>query len=246
MRPRIIGLDVDAMEWAPLGPPGLYSKLLSRDLETGARTALQRMVPADGYKSPSIAHYHPTYEEILGIEGYFSFDQRTWVVPRSYVFHPPRTVHGFNSLVPQESLFLSRVGEDLSFTFVEEPEKDDLYVVDGDAPPRTPVAYGDPIEALGWAEGNILGTTAQTCLLSQDPITGEGSGLARLSEGWENPAHEREDYFEIFVLDGGLSADGESPIMGRAYFFLPPGTPVPAFRATKDCEVYVNFGRDFK
>lgn len=245
VRPRIIGLDVDAMEWTPLGPPGLFSKLLSRDLETGARTALQRMDPGLGYVAPSVAHYHMTYEEILGIEGYFSFDQRTWVVPRSYVFHPPRTVHGFNSVVPQESLFLSRVGQDLAFNFVEEPEHDDLYVVDGEAPPRPPAAYGDPIASLGWAETELLGQPTSTCLLSRDPSIGEGSALARLPKGWTSEARQREDYLEIFVLDGGLSADGEPAIAGRTYFFIPPGEPVPAFHAVKDVEIYVNFGRDF-
>ena len=75
MRPKIVGLDVDAMEWAPLGPPGLFSKLLSRDPDTGARTALQRMDPGLGYQAPTIAHFHTTYEEILGIAGRFTFDQ---------------------------------------------------------------------------------------------------------------------------------------------------------------------------
>ena len=245
MRPRIVGLDVDAMAWTPLGPPGLFSKMLSRDEETGARTALQRMDPGLGYTAPTVAHYHLTYEEILGIEGYFSFDQRTWVVPRSYVFHPPRTVHGFNSMVPEESLFLSRVGENLAFNFVEEPEHDDLYVVDGDAPPRAPAAYGDPIAALGWSETILLGQQTSTCLLSRDPSIGEGSALARLPKGWASPAQQREDYLEIFVLEGGLSADDEPAISGRAYFFIPPGEPVPALRAEKDSEIYVNFGQNF-
>lgn len=245
MRPRIVGLDVDAMAWTPLGPPGLFSKMLSRDEETGARTALQRMDPGLGYTAPTVAHYHLTYEEILGIEGYFSFDQRTWVVPRSYVFHPPRTVHGFNSMVPEESLFLSRVGENLAFNFVEEPEYDDLYVVDGDAPPRPPAAYGDPIAALGWSETILLGQQTNTCLLSRDPSIGEGSALARLPKGWASPAQQREDYLEIFVLEGGLSADDEPAISGRAYFFIPPGEPVPALRAEKDSEIYVNFGQNF-
>jgi hypothetical protein len=70
---------MEAMEWKPLGPVGLSSNLLSRDPETGARTALQRLNPDEGYQPPTIAHFHTTYEEILGVRGWFSFDQRTWV-----------------------------------------------------------------------------------------------------------------------------------------------------------------------
>lgn len=242
MRPRITGLDVDAMEWAPLGPPGLFSKLLSRDPETGARTALQRMDPTLGYQAPSIAHFHTTYEEILGIAGRFTFDQRTWVVPGAYVFHPPRTVHGFASKVPQESLFLSRIGRDLDVNLVHEPAGNDLYVIEGDAPPRVPAAHGDAAAAIGWNGASLLGQPVDACLLSSDPECGEGSALVRLPAGWESPAQSRDDYLEIFALNGGLSADGEPAIEGRAYFFIPPGEPIPAFRATRDCELYVNFG----
>jgi hypothetical protein len=243
VRPRVIGLDVDAMEWEPLGPPGLFSKLLSRDPDTGARTALQRMDPSSGYKAPAVAHYHTTYEEILGIAGRFTFDQRTWVVPGAYVFHPPRTVHGFASMVPQESLFLSRVGRDLDVNLVHEPAETDLYVVEGDVPPRSPAAYGNAAAALGWTGASLLGRPASACQLSADPETGEGSALVRLPAGWTSAAQSRADYLEIFVLDGGLSTGGELPIAGRTYFFIPPGDEIPAFEATRDCELYVNFGQ---
>ena len=64
MRPHIPHLDTTAMDWAtPI--PGLYSKVLSVDPETGARTALQRLVPSEGYKAPTVAHYHHSAEEIL-------------------------------------------------------------------------------------------------------------------------------------------------------------------------------------
>ena len=242
MRPKIVGLDVVAMVWAPLGPPGLFSKLLSRDPETGARTALQRMDPRLGYRPPTVAHFHTTYEEILGISGRFTFDQRTWVVPGAYVFHPPRTVHGFASQVPQDSLFLSRVGRDLDVNLVEQPADDDLYVIEGDVPPRSPAAHGDARAAIGWDDATLLGQPVSACALSRDPETGEGSALVRLPAGWESLARRREDYLEIFALDGGLAAGGEPAIDGRAYFFIPPGEVIPVFHAERDCEIYVNFG----
>lgn len=242
MRPLIVGLDVDAMEWKPLGPPGLFSKLLSRDPDTGARTALQMLCPDQGYQAPTIAHFHTTYEEILGISGLFSFDSRTWIVPGSYVFHPVRTVHGFNSKVIEESLFLSRVGQDLDVNHVHEPVEDDLYVVEGEEPARKPAAYGDAAASIGWSDGELLGQPVSICRLSVDPETGEGSALVRLPVGWQSDAQQRPDYLELFVLNGGLAHDDTAPPAGRAYFCFPAQAPICALRAERPTELYVNFG----
>jgi hypothetical protein len=243
VRPRIVGLDVDAMEWAPLGPPGLYSKLLSRDPETGARTALQRMDPTAGYQAPTVAHFHTTYEEIIGIDGRFSFDSRLWIEPGAYVFHPPRTVHGFKSAVPQESLFLSRIGRELDVNLVHEPSDNDLYVIEGPVPARVPTAHADAAASLGWSEGTLLGQPARCCVLSTDPESGEGSALVELPVGWSSDATTRTDYLELFVLSGGIEV-GDTPARdGRAYSFFPPEGGVPALRVVRPTRLYVNFGR---
>jgi len=242
MRPRIEALDVDAMDWAPLGPAGLYSKLLSRDTETGARTALQRLCPDDGYETPKVAHYHHTYEEILGVEGNFSFDSRLWVKPRTYVFHPPMTVHGFKSAIREESLFLSRVGRDLDFNFVPEPAQTDLYTVEGACPPRTPVAMRDPIADKGWAAGLFLGDAAEICVLSTDPETGEGSALVKLPAGWASRTHSLPSYIEMFVMEGGIAVDGGATGPRHAYFFYPPADGISPLTTAGETLLYVNFG----
>lgn len=244
MRPRIEALDVDAMEWTPLGPPGLYSRMLSRDPETGARTALQRLCPGDNYEPPKVAHFHTTYEEILGVSGYFTFDHRTWVRPCSYVFHPPRTVHGFKSGIREESTFLSRVGRDLDFTFVPEPVENDLYLVEGPMPERTPVAYGDAPEAIGWHDASLLGAAIASCHLSAEPSTGEGSALVRLPAGWQATAQTLPVYLELFVLDGGIGLEGQPAVDRRDYFFYPPEEPIGALHCARETLVYVNFGGD--
>ncbi|WP_232495384.1 cupin domain-containing protein [Novosphingobium kaempferiae] len=246
MRPRIVALDVEAMDWKPLGPAGLYSKLLSRDEETGARTALQRLNPEEGYQPPTIAHFHTTYEEILGVRGWFSFDQRTWVRPGSYVFHPPRTVHGFSSAVPQDSWFLSRVGRDLDVNLVDVPAHDDLYVIEGDAPPRIPCAMGEPMAELGFVQRTIAGASApvQWCELSVDPETGEGSALVRLPSGWRYEAAGLPGYLEIFTLEGALSQEGAGEVpRGMTYYFYPPEEPVGPLVANGEILAYINFGR---
>jgi hypothetical protein len=247
MRPLTVALDVDAMEWKPLGPAGLYSKMLSRDEETGARTALQRLNPEEGYQPPTVAHFHTTYEEILGVHGWFSFDQRTWVRPCSYVFHPPRTVHGFASAVPQDSWFLSRVGRDLDVNLVEVPEKDDLYAVNGDAPPRAAAAMGEPLEQLGFTERTIRGGNGavQWCELSVDPQTGEGSALVRLPDGWTYGPAAHDGYLEIFTLEGHFLPEEQAPAdePHRTYYFYPPDETTGTLVATGEVLAYVNFGK---
>jgi hypothetical protein len=242
MRPKIEALDVDAMEWTPLGPPGLYSRLLSRDPETGARTALQRLSLADNYEPPKVAHFHTTYEEILGVSGLFTFDHRTWIRPCSYVFHPPRTVHGFHSGLREDSTFLSRVGRDLDVNLVHEPAQTDLYVIEGPVPPRVPVAYGNAPETIGWKDASLLGAPVQSCPLSAEPQTGEGSALVRLPAQWRAEPQSLPVYLELFVLEGGIGLPGEPAVDRRDYFFYPPGEPIGALHCARETLAYVNFG----
>ncbi len=245
MRPLTEILDVDALEWQPLGPPGLYSKMLNRDPESGARTALQRMVPADGYQAPSVAHYHTTYEEIIGIKGRFTFDSKRWIQPLSYVFHPPLCVHGFKSVVPEESWFLSRVEHDLDFTFVEQPANSDIYPVNGVQPTRGIQALVDPFAERGaspvkWADSEV---PVEWCALSAHPKTGEGSALVRIPSGWRaNVAGAvQHKYLEIFVLEGALEVDGAS-MRRHFYTYRPEGTLPRVISSAAGALIYMNFG----
>lgn len=242
MRPRIVDLRVDEIEWKPLGPAGLYSRLLSRDEDTGARTALQRIVPGDGYVPPQTAHYHHTYEEIIGVAGCFSFDSRRWVKPYTYVFHPPRTVHGFASAVREESMFLSRVGRDLDFNFVHEPDHDDLYTVEGPEPSRKAQALDDHEALTGMAPASFLGGDVLARVLSIDPEGGEGSALVRMGQGWFSRDRTLDHYVEMFIMAGGLQVGGEPAREGHAYFFYPPGEAIDLLAAGDDVIAYVNFG----
>jgi hypothetical protein len=231
------------MAWEPLGPAGLYSKLLSRDPDTGARTALQRLCPDEAYQPPQVAHFHNTYEEILGIHGRFSFDSRRWITPGSYVFHPPRTVHGFKSAVPTESWFLSRVGQPLDVNLVHEPRAEDIYLVDEDAElSRPPAAYAMPMDTLAWTRRSFLGSSVQWCLLSADTETGEGSALVRIPAGWSGHDSALGDYLELFVLEGGIGVDGGLDGPKHSYFFYPAGQPTSPLTSQGGALAYVNFG----
>jgi hypothetical protein len=96
VRPAVHFLDSSGLEWANPAP-GVYSRVLSRDPETGARTALQRVNPADNYVDQPRAHFHHTTEEILVVDGMMSFDSRTWLHKGAYVYHPAESSTAFGA-----------------------------------------------------------------------------------------------------------------------------------------------------
>jgi len=244
MRPHIPLLDTNAMPWQELPAPGILSKRLSTDPATGARTALQRVVPAKGYKAPSTAHWHHTDEEILVVKGLMSFDSKVWLRPGAYCFHPAGTVHGFKSSVPEESWFLSRVGKDLDFNFVPTPRQLTYYTAEGEAAPvRTAGAIPESRTQRWQTMRNRAGKiVAQQLILSRHPKTGEGSMFLRCRAGWASAArpYRHSVYEEVFVLEGQVASDDGIVMNQGCYAFRPPGTTQAPFR----CADHVNFGGD--
>ena len=245
MRPLVPFLDTNEM--SAINPaPGIYSKILSRDKATGARTALQRLVPEDGLVNQPTAHYHSTFEEILVVDGMMSFDSRTWLHRAAYCFHPPQTVHGFRSTVPVETVFLSRVGQDLDFNYIETPDDDFPYSV-ADAPPErqlalVPCPFGQRWEELTDAEGAQHG---RRLVLSRNPQSGEGSELRRYFAGSGDTGAEASELtqcFELYVLEGRLVADDGQEFGPGCYACLPPGNPRPRFDCVEDALFYVSAG----
>lgn len=242
MRPHIPFLDTNAMPWAQLAP-GLYSKMLSRDGESGARTALNRLVPAPDTPVPSKAHFHHTTEELLIVSGCMSFDSETWLTPGSYVFHPSQTVHGFKSAVREETQFLSRVGRDLDFNWVDHPLQRKPYYVSASPPART-VTYIPEPQLLTWLPEPKAQGKVERAVLSRDPQTDEGSMFLRFAPGASMPAVAGlSAYQEIFVLDGELNTDDGRSFRQGCYAFWPTvGAPIPRLIARYNSMVYANFG----
>lgn len=242
MRPHIPFLDTNAMSWTEMAP-GLFQKMLSRDGDTGARTALNRLVPAPDTKVPGKPHYHHTTEELLIVTGCMSFDSETWLTPGSYVFHPSETVHGFKSAVREETQFLSRVGRDLDFNWVETPKQRKPYYVSS-APPDRAVSYIPEPQLLTWTPEPTASGKVERALLSRDPKSGEGSMFVRYASGASTPAVAAlPAYQEIFVLDGEIhTEDGRTFAQGCYAFWPPTSTPRPKLTAARQSVVYVNVG----
>jgi len=242
MRAHIPFLDTNALDWREVAP-GLFSKLLSRDDETGARTALNRMVPELGMKPPGGPHYHHTAEELFVVKGRFSFDSRTWLTPFSYCFHPPETVHGFKSNVPEETWFLSRIGRELDFNWVTNPTSNSAYYV-SETPPERSVVYIQNPRVDGWEdlEDSNGKVNAKHRMLSEHPSTFEGSKLLQLKPGWQSASRLLHSYQETYVIEGLIEGDDGTQFTKACYAFFPPGTERPGLRSPNGALLYVNYG----
>lgn len=242
MRPHIPFLDTNSMTWTQMAP-GLLQKMLSRDGETGARTALNRLIPAPDTQVPGKPHFHHTTEEILVVTGCMSFDSETWLTPGSYVFHPVETVHGFKSAVKEDTQFLSRVGRDLDFNWVDTPKQRKPYYV-SEAPPSRSVAYMAEPQLLKWEPEPKANGRIERAVLSRDPKSGEGSMFVRFTPGASIPAAvSLPAYQEIFVLEGELNTEDGRVFAQGCYAFWPPhNTPRPKLTATKQSVAYVSVG----
>lgn len=230
--------DIAALDWRPI-VAGLSARSLHVDPQTGARVALIRMTPEEGYVAPPVAHYHETYEEILGLQGRFTFDGRVWLGRASYVLHPAGTVHGFASAVVEDSVFLSRVGPGHKALLVPEPEGDEVYSMPGFAPARAALAVGDPAGCFPVVEAPLLGTAARWRRLG----AGSPAALVELSAGWAASAATCEAGLQIFVLDGTLDFGG-TRIGGveGGFLSLPAGSALPAITASDDALLFVAQG----
>ena len=244
-RQAVVIPDTAALPWRKLPPAGLYSKTLSVDPETGARTALVRMIPAEDYVPPVTAHYHDTYEEILGVAGHFTFDAKVWLGLGSYVFHPPGTVHGFKSIVPEDSTILSRVGPGHTGNAIPEPSQMQMYSVYDVPDPRPPVAATYPSAGVTTIETPLLGTgLVEWQEISTAPSCQHGAAMVVLPAGWRSTARIAEATIEIFTLSPGLVfesvQDKESP--SGAFVRIPAGAEVPAIGCGVEVRAFVTYG----
>jgi hypothetical protein len=245
LKNHVRAVDTRDLPWEPLGAPGLFTRRLARDPQTGERSALQRAVPELGQRPPGQAHFHGTYEEILVVRGSMSFDSVQWLQPRGYLYPPPQTVHGFRSALRGETWFLSRVGRDLDFTFVPDPPQQSPYYV-GDAAPARGWTYVPDPDSETWPVGVAAAPFAGVPVreLSVDPSSGEGSWLVRLPARWRGAADAFADreYLEIYLLEGELEFADGACLGPEGYSFRPRATGGAPVAAAGGALAYVNLG----
>jgi hypothetical protein len=244
-RPYIAHINISEIEPTSRAP-GRFSYMLSRDSDTTARTAVQRVVPTGDFKAEPMAHYHHTTEEILVLKGLMSFDSKVWLAPMSYVFHPAQFVHGFASALPVETLYISRVGADLDFNYVPEPASQAPYFVGTAAQGRdlvyAPNALGGPWEPLPPPSPKHNSNWLQ--VLSYDAATGEGTALVRLVAGNVATRVESDVERELFLLEGEMTDEDGVLFTQYSYGCWPPHTTLPRFDSQKGALMYLHCSRD--
>jgi hypothetical protein len=239
MRAQVDFLDTNQMEWAS-HRPGTFNKLLSRNPETTARTALIRSSPAAGHQAQPKPHAHTGTEEIFISSGMLSFDSRSWLHPGAYVYHPADYVHGFASNVPQETIFVSRISTDLTFRYFDEPEDDHPYFVGQTAASR-PLAIVASPWATPWARLDGADGDVRQFDYSRDPQNRELSALRRYAPGARDPdaGTVPAGYVEeIFVQEGEVEDQHGRLFTPGCFASLLEGSASPRFHARTPALVY--------
>jgi len=242
MRAWIPALDTASVPWTETPLPGVFGKALNSDPETQARTGMAKF--EKGAFVPGRPHYHLVDEEILVTHGgAMTFDHRTWLPPKGYIYHAPYTVHGFKSGFDGEVIMLSRHngGGPLELNYIEgEPLKNDWYQVSGGPPPRPPAYIPDFTGMTPIVEGD----GAVKTIVSRHSETGEGSLFLQLPPGWTSaqPATDLTAYREIFVLEGDVACSDGNVLRGEYYAFIPPGTPHGFQASDAGALIFVAFG----
>lgn len=244
MRHPIEHLDTNAMAWQAAGP-GVYTKNVNVDEDSGVRTVLLKLVPEEGFNPPSQIHYHSLSEELLVIDGRTTFDCKMWLEGVSYVYHPPLVIHGFNSATPETTTLLARGPGELDFNFPETVPADVRRPVDGSAPTRE-LVYLNHIEDQPWEPmysggGEQIG---ERLSLGTDSKTGEGSLFERYFPGWTRPALDKgvPVFDEVYVLEGEIMSSSGAAWTEGHYWYQAPQTPLPALHSSSGALVFKCFG----
>lgn len=244
MRHHIEHLSSSAMDWSQQSP-GVYSKMLNHNQQTGDRTALFRFMPGEGASPPNVCHYHSVFEELFLLEGRMTFDHKTWLRKKGYVFHPPFAVHGFNSAVPEPTTFIGRAPADLDFNYPDAPDATEPFFVEGKSASRD-ITYLNPKHERSWPiipgpDGVSIG---RRLVLSEDRETGEGSSLIRFERGFEAPARAQgyDTFNEGYILSGRVVAEDGTVWEEGDYWHRHSGKPVPALKIDKSTLVFSSVG----
>jgi hypothetical protein len=239
MRPHVDFIDTNEVPEKSLRP-GSYSRVLSRDPDTTARTALIRVVPSEGHVDQPRAHCHETSEEIFVVSGRVAFDSRCWLHAGGYIYHPPRWVHGFKSNVATETVMLSRIGGDLTFAFFEET-RDNFPYLEGDAlSDREAVVVASPWSQRWTAAPSAAGTIKEF-VYSADPASTERSTLRGYAAGAldPEPASPTLDRCEEFYIHEGVVEDESGARYTPGFYAcLLPGSRRPRLRCIEDALIY--------
>lgn len=206
-------VDTEAMPWETLSDV-MQRKVLNGDPDSGPHTLLLRSGPRE--PGPDFAQYHPIDEELMGLDGDFTFDGSTWFGRGSYAFYPAYFVHGSQVHVRGGyCVYLRHSGPSELFT-VDNPVSDEPYYV-GDAESGGQALQLADAEAQQETITSLCDGGVQLKPLNRD-AHGRGSSLLTTAHGAEGKIINiaSQVMLEVFVLSGAfdLGCGGSLPEHG--------------------------------
>lgn len=232
MRSQVGPLNIDTLAWESLGKHGLRRKVLSQDQDTGAVTQYVH-IPAN-WKGGGVSHFHSCFEEAFIIEGDVTLNGRDDLVTGSYLYRPSNIVHGHDEGANQGCMCIIRMGAQMDFNLVHDPESEEEYPLGVMTDPRGHVLDLRTSE-MDWTEQGDEDNRYHFKLLSMDPETKAYAALLSLDAGWNGHLSTGNEYGrEWFMLSGSWERENGATFDANTYYYAPPGTPHPAVTGSKD------------
>ncbi len=232
MRPQVGPLNIESLSWESLGKHGLRRKILSHDPDTGAVTQYVH-IPAN-WKGGGVAHYHSCIEEVFVIEGDVTLNGRDYFVDGSYLYRPDHIVHGHDEGAKLGCKCIIRMGAEMDFNLVHEPESEEEYPLEPITDPRGHVLDLRSND-MEWTEQGDEGNRYRFKLLSFDPATKAYTALMGLDAGWRGRLSTGSEFArEWFMLSGSWQREDGTSYDANTYYYAPPDTTHAAVTGSKD------------
>jgi len=243
MRNDIKKVSVADLEWTPAGAPGIFEKILNVDEATGARTLILKSVPRPGDQIVDRRpQFHPVAEEFFCLSGRFTLEGDPWFTYGSYVYYPPKVVHGFSVDVPDGYEIYLRNSGPLSTERVDVPTMDKLHFADSMQGATGHVILRQTDSVI---DQMVRADEPSIAQLRISTDTGEGAFLSSLPRETriEPPENGYEGFVELLMVRGEIELSGQGMLSTGEYAFVPPGTSVDFIgRDAASCFI-VNHGR---
>ncbi len=232
MRTQVGPLNIETLPWESLGENGLRRKVLSHDPDTGAVTQYVHIPP--NWRGSDRAHYHTSFEEAFIIKGDVTLTGRDDLVDGSYLYRPDQIVHGHHESAKQGCKCIIRMGGDLDFNYVDDPESEEEYPLAPSSDGRGHIVHLES-NHMDWTEQGDEGSRYRFKLLSFDPATKAYTALMGLDAGWKGRLSTGSEFArEWLILSGSWQREDGTSYDANTYYYAPPDTTHAAVTGSKD------------
>jgi hypothetical protein len=217
---------------------------LNVDRETGARTLLLKSMPRPKKDlADRRPQFHPVAEEFYCLSGHFTLEGNVWFGAHSYVYYPPRLVHGHDVDVPAGYEIYLRNSGPISTERVSAPRSNTLYFADGADGATSGIALLNAHAKIAELRAR---PSISVILLRKASDETDGAFILVLPEGARTGFAPAADsgFLEIFVLAGRTETSNRVCLSERNYSFLPPGAPVALVGLAASSTLLINYSSD--